>query len=52
MISQMKFFFSTSPTAVGSSQRQQALEIVSHNIFWVNEKEQDIIDNLFVPNLK
>ena len=43
-----RFFDSTNP-GVGSSQRQQALEIVLHNVFWVENKEQDIVKNLFEP---
>ena len=37
---------------VGSSQRQQALEVVLHNIFWVENKEHDIVKNLFEPRKK
>ena len=45
----MNFFFSTTQAGVGASQRQQALEIVSHNIYFVKNREKDIIENLFEP---
>lgn len=45
----MNFFFQTTPAGVGASQRQAALEIVSHNIYWIQNREEDIQTNLFEP---
>jgi hypothetical protein len=47
----MKQFFERTDPGAGSSQRLQALETVTHNIFWINEREPDILQ-LFVPKNK
>lgn len=43
----MVFFFSIYPEGAGGLQRKQALEIVKHNIFWIADREKDILENLF-----
>ena len=44
----LEFFGTTNPGG-GELQRQQALDIVVHNIFWINDREPDIQQNLFLP---
>jgi len=48
---EQNLFDSTNPGA-GAVQRQQALQIVIHNISWINEREQDIVENLLSQDIK
>ncbi|CAF1001465.1 unnamed protein product, partial [Brachionus calyciflorus] len=42
-------FFDTTYPGGGALQRLQARDIVLHNIFWINDREPDINQNLFIP---
>jgi hypothetical protein len=45
----MRDFFLTSEAGAGQLQRTQALDIVLHNVFWVDIKELDLLENLVGP---
>ena len=42
-------FFELTDAGAGELQRLQTLDIVVHNIFWILDREPDIIQNLFIP---
>ena len=46
-------FFATHPNAgVGAGARKQAIFICENNLFFINDRESDIANNLFGPLLK
>jgi hypothetical protein len=48
----MQEFFSISNPGAGTVQRQQAIDIVIHNILWIMEREESVKENLFIPITK
>lgn len=45
----VNFFYDHPFAGVGEYAREQAIEIVSNNILWVEKREKDIINNLIGP---
>ena len=45
----MAEFFSLTDPGAGTLQRQQAYDTVLYNVFWIEKKEQEIINSFFGP---
>ena len=42
-------FFEVTPDGAGYLQRRQTIDIVLNNIFWVLDRENDLVDALYLP---
>lgn len=51
-ILKMRIFFLTSEPGAGVSQRNQAFDIAQQNVWWVDNREQDLKENFYIPLIK
>lgn len=42
-------FFEQAPAGQGQTMREQTIEIIANNIFWVTGREQDLYEAFYTP---